>query len=115
MAITMEELKRKAKAYDDVREKIALRFGSNVAEEIFSEFEMNEDERIRKNIISYLQNEKIVKRYISDIEFDKWIDWLEKQGSNNIKWNKNTKDNKPQVNHSVLMQTIFGINIGGQA
>lgn len=43
--MTQEE---KAKAYDEVREKIALRFGSNVAEEIFSEFEMNEDDRIRK-------------------------------------------------------------------
>ncbi|MBR1654873.1 MAG: hypothetical protein IJ698_00420 [Prevotella sp.] len=31
---------------------------------------------------------------------------LEKQ------WNKNTKDNKPQVNHSVLMQTTYGIAEG---
>lgn len=39
-----------------------------------------EEEMIRKDIISYLRNEKIVKRYISDIEIDKWIAWLEKQG-----------------------------------
>jgi len=78
----MKELsiKEKAKAYDEVREKIALRFGSNVAEEIFSEFEMNEDERIRKEIIS------IVKSYRENCitegnhKFDDCLGWLEKQG-----------------------------------
>lgn len=39
-----------------------------------------EEKMIQKDIISYLRNEKIVKRYISDIEIDKWIAWLEKQG-----------------------------------
>jgi hypothetical protein len=43
--MTTEE---KAKAYDKVREKIAIRFGSNVAKEIFSEYEETKDERIRK-------------------------------------------------------------------
>ena len=49
----MKELsvKEKAKAYDKVREKIALRFGSNVSEEIFSEYEESEDERIRKELL----------------------------------------------------------------
>ena len=46
---------------------------------IFPELKESNGEEIRKNIISYLHNEKKVKRYISDIEFDKWIDWLEKQ------------------------------------
>ena len=45
----------------------------------FPELAESEDERVRKDIISYLRNEKIVKRYISDIEIDKWIAWLEKQ------------------------------------
>lgn len=45
----------------------------------FPELAESEDERIRKDIISYLRNEKIVKRYISDIEIDKWLAWLEKQ------------------------------------
>ena len=44
-----------------------------------------EEEMIRKDIISYLRNEKIVKRYISDIEIDKWIAWLEKQKPNTNK------------------------------
>lgn len=51
----------------------------------------NEDDKIRKDIISYLRNEKIVKRYISDIEIDKWIAWLEKQGNTSetfAKWSE---------------------------
>lgn len=51
-----------------------------MVEHIFPELQESEDERIRKDIISYLRNEKIVKRYISDIEIDKWIAWIEKQG-----------------------------------
>lgn len=49
-----------------------------------SELKESDGERIRKDIISYLRNEKIVKRYISDIEIDKWIAWLEKQGENTL-------------------------------
>lgn len=47
---------------------------------MFPELKESEGEQIKKDIISYLRNEKIVKRYISDIEVDKWIAWLEKQG-----------------------------------
>ena len=72
----MEELEKKARAYDEVREKIAQRFGSNVAEEIFSEYEMNEDEKIRKELI------KFVKVNIPDEE--RYIAWLEKQGEQNL-------------------------------
>lgn len=41
----MKELsiEEKAKAYDNVREKIAIRFGCNVAKEIFSEYEESEE------------------------------------------------------------------------
>lgn len=53
---------------------------NSAIENIFPELKESEDERIRKDIISYLRNEKNVKRYISDIEIDKWIAWLEKQG-----------------------------------
>lgn len=49
------------------------------AEHYFPELKESESEGIRKDIISYLRNEKIVKRYISDIEVDKWLAWLEKQ------------------------------------
>lgn len=68
----------KAKAYNEVREKIALRFGSNVAEEIFSEFEMSEDEKTRKALISFLKS-PFVNENITDEKVTPWIAWLEKQ------------------------------------
>lgn len=46
-------IEEKARAYDEVREKITIRFGSNVAGEIFSQFEMSEDEKIGKDILAY--------------------------------------------------------------
>lgn len=58
---------------------------ANIVEYLFPELIEGEEEKIRKDIISYLRNEKIVKRYISDIEVDKWIAWLEKQKSNTCK------------------------------
>ena len=76
----MKELsiEEKAKAYDKVREKIALRFGSNVAEEIFSEFEESEDERIRKELITHCRNTRCVTEEGAK-RIAKWIAWLEKQ------------------------------------
>lgn len=41
-----------------------------------------------------------------------WHDALEKQGSSSVKWQKNTPDNKPAINHSVLMKTVDGIAEG---
>lgn len=57
-------------------------------ENTFPELKESEDEKIRKEIISYLHNEKKVKRYISDIEFDKWIAWLEKQAEQKSAWSE---------------------------
>ena len=81
----MKELsiEEKAKAYDKVREKIALGFGSNVADEIFSQFEMSEDERIRKWLIGYFQRNKIAE----NIKTHDILAWLEKQGSEENKGN----------------------------
>lgn len=82
---------QKAKAYDEVREKIALRFGSNVAEEIFSEFEMNEDERIRRVIRGWIYTQPAS---FFDIGFSKeeMLAWLEKQGKS--KWSAEDDVNK---------------------
>ena len=76
----MKELsiEEKAKAYDNVREKIAVRFGSNVANEIFSEYEESDDERIRKDLILYLKSILSNKKY-GDKFIEDWIAWLEKQ------------------------------------
>lgn len=72
----------KAKAYNKVRKKIALRFGSNVAEEIFSEFEMSEDEKIRKELHIYLDWLDGRKDYTpkGNYTIRDMIAWLEKQG-----------------------------------
>ena len=72
---------QKAKAYDEVRKKIALRFGPNVVEEIFSEFEMSEDERMVKFIKEQLFKirETIVYNSNLDRELANAIAWLEKQ------------------------------------
>lgn len=61
------------------------------------------------------QSETFTKRdvddaYVEGMAFAK--NELEKQGYSPIKWNKNTEGNKPQVNHSVLMKTTYGIAEG---
>ena len=78
--MTIEE---KAKAYDEARKKIAIRFGSNVADEIFSQFEMSEDERIRKELIDAIRglwDNDALPMPLSVKRKDEWIAWLEKQG-----------------------------------
>ena len=69
---------QKAKAYDKVREKIVIRFGSNVAEEIFSQFEMSEDERIREELIQYFK--KFTLNTFAGLDPKKILSWIEKQG-----------------------------------
>lgn len=87
--MTQEE---KAKAYDNVREKIVVRFGSNVANEIFSEYEESEDERIRKDLILYLKSVLSNKKY-GDKFIESWIAWLEKQAEQKpTEWNEEDKE-----------------------
>lgn len=187
MAITMEELKRKAQRYDEALEKAKEIVNDQNASSVwkdwlrstFPELKESKGEEIRKllirlftsnanekfddvstqDIIAWLEKQvpvdedeivEGIRRGVAislmnhidanskemclsnmeceDIEnaiikedWDKVYGYMKKklekqnerkQGSNNIKWNKNTKDNKPQVNHSVLMQTIYGIAEG---
>lgn len=73
---------------------------------MFPELKGNEEERIKKDIISYLKNEKVVKRYISDIEVDKWIAWLEKQGEQ--KSAESTKDyNDIDPHFGILVEDLM--------
>ena len=82
-------------------------------EELFPELKESEDERIRKEILSLVQYTKgRLIGYKPRIHQDKMITWLEKQGDSPIKWNKNTKGNKPQKKHSVLIKTTHGIAEG---
>ena len=87
----MKTLVEKARAYDKAIEKIKYVMEHGVQpvltkedlQSIFPEIFEPEDERIRKEIISHLQHEYVVKRYVSDVEYDRWIAWLEKQGNVN--------------------------------
>lgn len=79
----------KAQAYDELIErlkdlKFAYRFSplSNAIEEKFPELKENEDERIRKELISFVKD--ILACYDKpnaerDEKYESWIAWLEKQ------------------------------------
>lgn len=89
----MEELtiEEKAKAYDEALAK-AVKIHRNykgrvravdvVIEEVFSELQESEDERIRKELLEHCKNQ--AKPYIQTgnkcPKIQSWIDWLEKQG-----------------------------------
>ena len=75
--MTIEE---KAKAYDGVREKIAIRFGSIVADEIFSQFEMSEDERIRQFLIHEVAETSDKVMSYRNMNKKDVLAWLKKQG-----------------------------------
>ena len=76
----MKELsiEEKAKAYDRAKEKIVLRFGSNVAEEIFSEFDESEDEKIISAIRKVIEAK--VENLGNGVTRTACLAWLEKQG-----------------------------------
>ena len=98
----MKELsiEEKAKAYDKVREKIAIRFGSNVAEEIFSQFEMSEDEKIRKALIHMISEQDGFLTSINGVSVKDILAWLKRQG-----------DQRPVISDDALREGIahFGI------
>lgn len=89
----MKTVEEKAKAYDKVREKIAVRFGTNVAEEIFSEFEESEDERIRQKFIKLVKMSSEVGGFaLHKWEADEMLAWLEEQGKQKSIINVPTRD-----------------------
>ena len=73
----MKELtiEQKAKAYDEAYKKVAIRFGSNVADEIFPELAESDDERIRKELIEFVKS-----RLAGFPQCERFIAWLEKMG-----------------------------------
>jgi hypothetical protein len=79
----MKELsiEQKAKAYDEAYKKVAIRFGSNVADEIFPELKESEDERIMKAIgYAIGQSTHSDSTLINGVSSKKALAWLEKQG-----------------------------------
>lgn len=95
MATTMEELKRKAKAYDEAVENMRkFRNALNNHEETdlwvskkdivtdieyyFPELKQSEDEKVRKELIIHCRNTRCVTEEGAE-RIAKWIAWLEKQ------------------------------------
>ena len=80
----MKELsiEQKAQRYDEAYKKVAMRFGTNVADEIFPELAESEDERIRKTLLKmfnhYVKNNIELTEY--GLDKNKVLAWLEKQG-----------------------------------
>ena len=70
--------KEKAKAYDEVIERAKKIYGNGITEEIFTELKEDNDERIKKNCIHFLELQKQHHAGIGEIE--ECIAWLEKQG-----------------------------------
>lgn len=113
--MTIEE---KAKAYDEALEKGRI-FRDHLLETgdkgiageieyIFPELVESKDEKIRNALIRFHKS-------TIDVDGIKGADiltWLEKQGNSSVKWQKNTPENKPLKNHSVLMKTVDGIAEG---
>ena len=77
--MTQEE---KAKAYDEAYKRVAIRFGSNIADELFPELTVSEDEKIRKALINYLKS----LRGKHELFPNEWITWLEKQGEQKVSY-----------------------------
>ena len=113
--MTQEE---KAKRYDEAveRAKDCLKDGTitNTAIDyistIFPELKESEDEKIRKTIIDFVN--EYGDKFFSTLAKGNAIAWLEKQVDCSAQWEKNTADNKPVINHSVLMKTTHGIAEG---
>lgn len=77
----MKELsiEEKAKAYDEAYKRVAVRFGSNVADEIF--LKESEDERIRKELLNaFKEAADSLYMVLSPLKRKAFIAWLEKQG-----------------------------------
>lgn len=80
---------QKAKAYDKAIEKIKYVMEHGVSpvlnkedlQDIFPELKESEDERIRKDIISFLRSKNGYMNPNEDWDFhNRWLPWLEKQG-----------------------------------
>ena len=116
----MKELtiEQKAQRYDVAIERAIAAYKDEdrhlkaTLERIFPQLKKSNDEKIRKKLIDLIYKVYANTSYITCVEHEDMLAWLEKQGDSPIKWNKNTEGNKPQVNHSVLMKTTHGIAEG---
>ena len=72
--------KEKAKAYDEAIERAKKLYGNEITKEIFSELKENNNERIKKNCIHFLELQK--QHHAATFEIEECIDWIKKQCKN---------------------------------
>ena len=65
--------------YEEAYRKVAVRFGSSVANEIFPEFTESEDERIHELVTKIIGWYHVSHNYFPEISKEKVMAWLEKQ------------------------------------
>ena len=89
------------KMYEDALNKaMNLTVSNNIsalaAGEIFPELKESEDDRIRKEIIAYLDVQNVLAKG-KDGDFKEWIAWLEKQGKQKAKVESNKSNEKKEL------------------
>ena len=70
------------KKYKEANDKVAARFGTNVAKEIFTDIYESEDENVRKwllNLVQSLPDKGLIFSSYDDIEKAKVLAWIERQ------------------------------------
>ena len=72
------------KKYKEANDKVAVRFGTNVAKEIFTDLYESEDERIRKSLLRWMQSNSYTS--IAGMPIKNVIAWLEKQGEQKVSY-----------------------------
>lgn len=96
------------------RDRITMIYRVEDIESIFPELKEFSDKEIKKWLIGYFQQYKSdgIEEFGNGLKVTDVISWLEKQNEPSIKWNENTKENKPPIYHSILMKTTHGIAEG---
>ena len=73
------------KAFKEAYERASLRFGTNVANELFLEYKESKEERIRRKLIEFFSDWSKTKSHCWGIRVTDIMDWLEKQGTSYTK------------------------------
>lgn len=73
------------KAFKEAYERASLRFGTNVANELFLEYKESKEERTRRKLIEFFSDWSKTKSYCWGIRVTDIMDWLEKQGTSYTK------------------------------
>ena len=79
---------------------------SNIVEYIFPELRESENERTRKEIISFLQLPH--KQFVGERKQEKWIAWLEKQGEQKPAWSEDDEKRLQSCINILKAKSLMG-------